>query len=76
MPAGILLTSVAEDSDAAAKGVVPGDVLMVLDGVQVTSLDVLEQIVYASAVGDELEAVIYRDGTQFAVTILMGEAKY
>ena len=75
MPAGILLTSVAEDSDAAAKGVVPGDVLMVLDGVQVTSLDVLEQIVYASAVGDELEARLYRDGTEYTVTITMGEAK-
>ena len=75
MPAGILLTSVAADSDAAAKGVAPGDVLMVLDGVQVTSLDVLEQIVYASAVGDELEARLYRDGLEYTVTITMGEAK-
>ena len=75
MPAGILLTAVAADSDAAAKGVAPGDVLMVLDGVQVTSLDVLEQIVYASAVGDELEARLYRDGTEYTVTITMGEAK-
>ena len=75
MPAGILLTSVAADSDAAAKGVAPGDVLMVLDGVQVTSLDVLEQIVYASAVGDELEARLYRDGLEYTITITMGEAK-
>ena len=75
MPAGILLTAVEADSDAAAKGVAPGDVLMVLDGVQVTSLDVLEQIVYASAVGDELEARLYRDGTEYTVTITMGEAK-
>ena len=76
MPAGILITELAADSDAAAKGISPGDVLTHLNGIQVTNTDILEQIVYASAVGDELEAVIYRDGTQFTVTIVMGEAKY
>ena len=42
---------------------------------EVTSLDILEEIVYASAVGDELEARLYRDGTEYTVTITMGEAK-
>ena len=76
MPAGILISSVAEGSDAARKGIVPGDVLTHLNGIQVTNTDILEQIVYASAVGDELKAVIYRGGREFTVTITMGEAKY
>ena len=76
MPAGILITDLAEESDAARKGISPGDVLTHLNGIQVTSNDILEQIVYASSVGDRLEAVIYRDGKTFNVTIVMDEAKY
>ncbi len=76
LPAGILLTTVEPDSDAAAKGIARGDILMRLDGIQLTSVDVLEQIVYASAVGDELEATIYRGGAEFTVTITVGEDKH
>ena len=75
LPAGILITAVTADSDAAAKGIRPGDVLLSLDGTSVLSQTTLDQIVYASAVGDELEAVLYRDGKEFTVTITMGEAK-
>ena len=75
LPAGILITAVTADSDAAAKGIRPGDVLLSLDGTSVLSQTTLDQIVYASAVGDELKAVLYRDGKEFAITITMGEAK-
>ena len=73
MPAGILITEVDPQSDAAAQGLVRGDILMTLSGKQVTSLDILEEIVYASSVGDALKATIYRDGREFAVTITIGE---
>ena len=62
--------------DAAAKGLSRGDILMTLNGKQVTSLDILEQIIYASAPGDELKATVYRDGKEFAVTIIVGEDKH
>ena len=75
MPAGILITDVDEGSDAAAQGLRRGDILMRLDGRAVTSLDILEEIVYASNVGDQLKATVYRDGMEFAVTITMGEDK-
>ena len=75
LPAGILVTAVDPDSDAAAKGIARGDILCSLGGKNLTSLDVLEQIVYASAVGDELEAVIFRDGMEYSVTIVVGEDK-
>ena len=76
MPAGILITAVDEDSDAAAQGLRRGDILMRLDGKAVTSLDILEEIIYASSVGDKLEATIYRDGREYPLTITVGEEKH
>ena len=75
MPAGILITAVDPESDAAAQGLRRGDILMTLNGVQVVSLDILEEIVYASSVGDQIKATIYRDGAEFALTLTMGEDK-
>ena len=76
MPAGILITAVDEDSDAAVQGLRRGDILMTLDGKAVTSLDILEEITYASSVGDKLEATIYRDGREYPLTITVGEEKH
>ena len=76
LPAGILITEVAEGSGAAAQGLRRGDVLMTLDGVAVTSQDILEEITYASSVGDELEATIYREGMELTLTLTMGEEKH
>ena len=76
MPAGILITAVDEDSDAAVKGIRRGDILMTLDGVTVSSLDVLEQITYASTAGEELTATVYRDGQEYTLTIIVGEEKH
>ena len=74
--AGVLITAVDPDSDAAAKGIRRGDILTCLEGVEISSLDHVEQIVYASSVGDVLEAEIYRDGIRFRLTILVGEEKH
>ena len=76
MPAGILITDVDEGSDAAAQGLRRGDILMRLDGRAVTSLDILEEIVYASNVGDKLEASVYRDGMEYILTLTVGEEKH
>ena len=76
MPAGILITAVDSGSDAEAQGLRRGDILMSLDGTTVTSLDILEEITYASSVGDELEATVYRDGREYTLTIIVGEEKH
>ena len=76
MPAGILITAVDPDSDAAAQGLRRGDILMTLDGKQLITMDVLEEIIYASAPGDELKATVYREGREFALTITMGEDQH
>ena len=76
MPAGILITAVDPDSDAAAQGLRRGDILMTLDGKQLITMDVLEEIIYASAPGDQLKATVYREGREFALTITMGEDQH
>ena len=76
MPAGILITAVDPDSSAAQQGVRRGDILTSLNRRPVTNLDVLEEIIYASSVGDELAATFYRDGKEFTLTITVGEEKH
>ena len=76
MPAGILITAVDEDSDAAIQGLRRGDILMTLDGKAVTTLDILEEITYASTVGDKIEATVYRDGREYTLTLTVGEEKH
>ena len=76
MPAGILITEVAEGSSAAQQGLRRGDILLTLDGVAVTNLDILQEITYASTVGQELQATIYREGREISLTLIMGEEKH
>ena len=76
MPAGILISEVDPDSDAAAQGLRRGDILMTLSGRQVTTLDILEEIIYAGSPGDQLQATVYRDGLEFAVTLTIEEDKH
>ena len=76
MPAGILITSLEEDSSAAGQGIRRGDILTALNGRTVTDLDVLEEIIYACAVGDTLEASFYRDGREFTLLLIVGEEKH
>ena len=76
MPAGILITALEEDSSAALCGIRRGDILMSLNGIPVTTLDILEEIVYASNPGDELQASFYREGREFTLTLIVGEEKH
>ena len=76
MPAGIMITALEEDSSAATQGIRRGDILMSLDGRTVATLDTLEEIIYASTVGDELQASFYRDGREFTLTLVVGEEKH
>ena len=76
MPAGIMITALEEGSSAAIQGIRRGDILMSLDGRTVATLDTLEEIIYASTVGDELRASFYRDGREFTLTLIVGEERH
>ena len=69
LPGGLLLTTVTEDSDAAAKGLLKGDILLALDGKPVHGPSELYAILYNLNVGDSVIAVVRRDGQTFTVEL-------
>jgi serine protease Do len=75
LPAGMFLNVVIEGSDAAGQGLMPGDILISLNGKSVTSDQELAEFLYSCQVGDRLEAVIYRNKAKYTVTLTVEEAK-
>jgi len=76
MPQGLYIDEVIQGSDAEAVGLRPGDILMSLDGVQITGEDSLNQVLYSYQVGDTIQAEIYRyrNRTLYTVTLTVEEA--
>ena len=76
MPAGILITAVESGSSAETQGIRRGDILTSLNGRSVTTLDTLEEIIFASTPGDKLTATIVRNNREYTVTLTVDEEKH
>ena len=74
MPAGLYITQVTPGSDAASRGIIPGDILMSIDDTRITSMDRLTQTLYNYQSGDSVTVIIYRQGIQYQVELLLSEA--
>ena len=74
LPAGLFITGVSTGSDAAVQGVEIGDILMSLDGKIITTNEELTALLDTYAPGDTLEAILYRDQSQFTVTLTVADA--
>ncbi len=75
LPRGLYITEVEEGSSAAEVGLEPGDILISIDDTSITSSHVLETLLYGYVPGDTIQAVVYRAGRQYKVTLTVGEAK-
>jgi len=75
MPAGLFITELDPASDAAAKGIQTDDILMSINGTYISSMEDLNYVLYGCTVGQTVEAVIYRAGRQYLVTLTLSEAK-
>lgn len=73
LPGGLLVTQIAPNSNAALQGLEEGDILLTLDGIQLTSRADLYAALYAAQVGDELTAAVFRDGRKFTITLTVEE---
>jgi len=69
MPEGVYVSDVQENSDAAAKGVKKGDVILEVNGTSVTTPDEIKNIKDNYNVGDVLKFRIWRDGETFELDI-------
>ena len=75
MPAGIFITELDPDSDAARKGIQTDDILMSINGTYISGMDELNAVLYGCAVGDTVEVTIYRAGKQYRVSLTLSEWK-
>ena len=76
LPAGLMITGIDADSDAALKGLQTGDILLYVGGRQVTASTVLDEVVNACQVGDTINVVIYRAGQEYSVDLTVTEVKH
>ncbi len=75
LPSGLYITKVAPSTDAAAKGLVPGDILLSIDGTKLTDTDALQKLLYSHSTGDTVSVAIYRNGQQLRIKLTLSEVK-
>ena len=75
LPSGLMLTGVDANSDAAAKGLQTGDIILYAGGRQITSTDTLSEVVNSCQVGDVVNVIVYRGGKEYSVDLTVTEAK-
>ena len=75
MPAGIFITELDPESDAARKGIQTDDILIAINNIPISRMDDLYTALYGCEVGDAVEVIIYRAGQQYLVELTLSEAK-
>ena len=71
---GLELRDVEKTSDAWAKGLRAGDVILAADGQTVTDISVLTRLKLGLGAGDTVELTCLRDGESFTVEVALVEA--
>ena len=71
IPAGVYISHVEDDSHALKKGILPGDILMKINGAKVTSTTAMNHALASHKTGDTISLTLYRDGKEFTVEIIL-----
>ncbi len=71
LPEGLYIAAVTAGSDAEAKGLLRGDILMSVNGQTVTTTKQVSEIKDQYSVGDELRFKIWRKGETFEVSVAL-----
>lgn len=74
LPAGLYITRVSPGSSAEAAGVEVGDILISLNGISITSDDVLHNTLQRYQAGQQVKVVIYREDAAFYIPLAVEEA--
>jgi len=72
LPQGIYITAVT--GDAAQKGIRQGDVLLQVGDSRITDADDLKTVLYNYKAGDTVDLIIYRNGMQYTIQVVLSQA--
>lgn len=72
-PKGILIASVSPGSPAAQAGLQPYDIIIEIDGVDLTKEGAEVPKFTDRELGDTIDAVVWRDGTEYRVTFVLDD---
>lgn len=75
MPSGLYITQVDAEGPAGKAGIIPGDLLLKLNGTHIYSQTDLNAFLYSCHVGDTVEAEVYREGYVGTVTLVLEESR-
>lgn len=73
VPAGLYIDQVDPASDAFRLGIRPGDILITLDGIPVTSQKTLDTMVNSLDIGETVAVLFYRNGQEEAFVLTVTE---
>lgn len=73
VPQGLLVTDVAGESAAEAAGIQKNDIILELDGKEVTSVSTINNILKQHKVGDQIAIKYYRNGKTLSGTLPLEE---
>ena len=71
IPSGLYISDVTKGSDAEAKGIKVGDILLECNGVEVKTTDDVAEIKSGLSVGNSIHFKIWRDGETFEVDVVL-----
>lgn len=74
LPQGIYISAVEDGSAAQNLGIIPGDILLSFDGQRLTETAMLKTILENKVPGDSVSMLLWRDGKQFPVTLILEAA--
>ena len=72
-PDGVTIADVTSGGPADIAGIEQADIIMTVDGKDVTTVDELTDIIWGHKVGDTMDVTIWRDGTEIEKTIKVGD---
>ena len=75
LPEGLYITYVAPGSDAEAKGIERGDILVSINDTRITTPQELSAILFNCKVGQTVTVVVYRGGYQYELQLMIAEDK-
>ena len=75
LPEGLYITNVLSGTDADAKGIERGDILLSVNDTRITTSQELSAALYNCTVGQTVTVIVYRGGYQYELQLTVSEDK-